>query len=312
MDAGRFVAVSIVVALALCATVAAAQAKLDSAAIERITGLKSTYSEKENVVKVSSPRSDVKIRVDGWSMPPFMGLTSWAAFTPGHGHDAMVMGDIVLLQDEVNPAMSAALDSGLDVTALHNHFFFDEPKVYFMHIGGAGDVEKLAGAVKQVLEKVKEVRGRTPQPATRFQGQAIPETSAISADPLEKVLGVKGQASNGMFKAVWGRDAQMHGTKIAAEMGVNTWAAFAGTDDNAVVDGDFAMLEDELQPVLRAMRKAGINIVSIHSHMAQETPRILFLHYWGRGRAQDLARALHSTLDAQSAASGGTAHQRSR
>jgi hypothetical protein len=310
MDAGRFVAVSIAVALALCATVAAAQAKLDGAAIERMTGLKSTYSEKENVVKVTSPRSDVKIRVDGWSMPPFMGLTSWAAFTPDHGHDAMVMGDIVLLQDEVYPAMSAALDSGLEVAALHNHFFFDEPKVYFMHVGGAGDVEKLAGAVRQVLEKVKEVRGRTPQPASRFAGPAIPEQSSITAGPLESILGVKGQASNGMFKAVWGRDAQMHGTKIAAEMGVNTWAAFAGTDENAVVDGDFAMLENELQAVLRSLRKGGINIVSIHSHMAQETPRTLFLHYWGRGQAADLARALRETLDAQSTAAGASTPRR--
>jgi hypothetical protein len=293
---------SIAVALAVSANaVHSADRKLDTAKIEQITGLKGAYSEKENVFKVSSPRSDPKIRVDGWAMPPFMGLTSWAAFTPGRDGQGMVMGDIVLMQDEVNPAMSAALDAGLTVTALHNHFFFDEPKVYFMHIGGDGDVAKLAAGVRNVLGTVAEIRSKDPQPGTGFPGSALPEQSAISAAPLEKILGVKGQSSNGMFKAVWGRTAQMHSIRIGSEMGVNTWAAFAGSDDNAVVDGDFAMRENELQTVLRTMRKEGINIVAIHSHMAGETPRTLFLHYWARGKAEDLARALRRTLDAQRA-----------
>src|ERR671929_560186 len=131
------------IALAFATPAALAQAKgapkkLDTAKIEQITGMKGTYNEKENVFKVTMPRNDVKVSVDGWTMPPFMGLGPWAAFTPYHG-GAMVMGDMVLFQDEVNPAISAALVSGLDVTALHNHFFYDEPKVYFMHIGGHGD-----------------------------------------------------------------------------------------------------------------------------------------------------------------------------
>jgi hypothetical protein len=282
------------------------------AMIEQITGLKGAYSEKEKVFKVSSPRTDRQIQVDGWTMPPFMGLTSWAAFTLGAGHRAMVMGDMVLFQDEVNPVMSAAFDAGLAVTALHNHFFYDEPKVYFMHIGGEGEAEKLATGVRSVFDKVGAIRSANPVPAARFEGPAIPEKSAISPEPLDTILGVKGQASNGMFKAVWGRTAQMHGMAIGSEMGVNTWAAFAGEDDNAVMDGDFAMLESELQPVLRSMRKEGINIVSIHSHMAGETPRILFLHYWGRGKARDLAQALRRTLDVQRSAgltnAGHTAH----
>src|SRR5262245_41166033 len=103
-------------------------ANLDTAAIERITGLKGALNTNEGVFKVTAPRNDVKISVDGWTMPPFMGLASWAAFTPGKMGGTMVMGDTVLFQDEVNPAMSAALDNGLSVTALHNHFFFDEPK----------------------------------------------------------------------------------------------------------------------------------------------------------------------------------------
>src|SRR5213596_1943707 len=144
--------------LAIAATLPlAANAALDTNRVEQITGVKGAWSAAEGVFKITAPRSDVKIAVDGWTMPPFMGLTSWAAFTEGKKEEAMVMGDLVLLQDEVNPVMSAALESGLSVTALHNHFFFDEPKVYFMHIGGEGAVEKLAGGVRKALDRVKEI-----------------------------------------------------------------------------------------------------------------------------------------------------------
>jgi hypothetical protein len=283
-------------------TAMAAGAKLDTAKIEQITGMKGTYNERENVFKVTAPRTDVQVSVDGWKMPPFMGLGPWAAFTPHHS-DAMVMGDMVLFQDEVNPAMSAALDSGLAVTALHNHFLFDEPKVYFMHIEGEGAADKLAAGVRAIFDKVKEIRADNSQPATMFPGERIPEESSITAQPLEGILGLKGQSNNGMFKVVIGRPAKMHGTPIGAEMGVNTWAAFAGSDDNAVVDGDFAMLESELQPVLKSMRKGGINIVAIHHHMSEEKPKFLFLHYWGRGKAEDLAQTLKRSLAAQKASS---------
>ncbi len=276
-------------------------AALDTAAIEQATALKGTFSKEENVFKVSKPRGDVKIAVDGWGMPPFMGLTSWAAFTPAHDGQTMMMGDTVLLEDEVNPAMSAALDSGLEVTALHNHFFFDEPKVYFMHIAGMGDAAKLAAAVKKIYDKIAEVRAAQPQAQKAFSGARIAASNAISPQPLEKILATKGQAKDGMFKIVIGRSAAMHGTAVAKEMGVNTWAAFAGTDDEAVVDGDFAMTEAQLQPVLKTMRHEGINIVAIHQHMTGEEPRILFLHYWGKGKAADLARALKLALDAQAA-----------
>jgi hypothetical protein len=290
---------AIILLLVFSSAVFAAAGKIDSATIEQVTGAKGTYSEKENVLKVSSARNDIKVQVDGWAMPPFMGLTSYAAFTPVKGKQLMLMGDTVLLQDEVNPAMSAALDAGLEVTALHNHFFYDQPRIYFMHIGGTGDAQKLATGVKAVWDKIKEVREAGKEPAERFAGEAMPAQNSINADPLQKILGTQGQANNGMFKAVFGLSSQMHGVKFGNEMGLNTWAAFAGTDDNAVVDGDFAMHENELQTVLRSMRKEGINVVSIHSHMAGEQPKILFMHYWGRGKADDLARAVRKTLDAQ-------------
>jgi hypothetical protein len=271
---------------------------LDTSRIDQLTGLKGALSKEEGVYKVTSPRTDIKIAVDGWTMPPFMGLTSWAAFKAGT-HGAMVMGDMVLMQDEVNPAMTAAFDGGLDVTALHNHFFFDQPKVYFMHIGGEGDPEKLARAVRAVLDKVKGVRAASATPADNFGGGKLPPASSINAAPLQEILGNKGDARDGMFKATFGRTVKMHSVEAGKDMGVNTWAAFAGSDDNAVVDGDFAVKEDELQPVLRVLRQHGINIVAIHSHMTHEQPRILFLHYWGKGKAADLAKAIKAALDTQ-------------
>ena len=169
-----------------------------------------------------------------------------------------------------------------------------------MHIGGEGSTEKLATAVRKVWDKLKEIRTANPQPTTTFGSTPLPAQNSITSKALEDVLGMKGQANNGMFKVVIGRTAKMMDTEVGKEMGVNTWAAFAGADDNAVVDGDFAVLEDELQPVLKSLRLDRINIVAIHSHMTHENPRILFLHYWGRGKAGDLAKALKAALATQS------------
>ena len=266
----------------------------NTARIDELTGLKGKMNEKEGVYKVTFPRGDVKVVVDGWSMPPFMGLGTWAAFTATND-GAMVMGDTVLFEDEVNAAMSAALDNGLSVTALHNHFFFDRPKLFFMHIEGEGPLEKLASAVRKVYDTTKAIRGPDPKPAESFSvvGQtSLPDKSSITAAPLNEIFGVQGEAKDGMVKFTIGRPAKMHGVTIDKEMGVNTWAAFAGSDDNAVVDGDFAVTEDELQPVLKSLLKNRINIVAIHQHMTHEEPRIMFFHYWGRGSAKDLANAV--------------------
>jgi hypothetical protein len=276
-------------------------AGLDTAAIEQGTGLKGQLIAQESVFKVTKPRTDVKIQVDQWAMPPFMGLSSWAAFTPAHiNSQVAMMGDTVVFEDEVNPVMSAAFDAGLEVTALHNHFFFDDPKVYFMHIGGHGETRALAAGVKKVYDKISEIRAANPIPVKSFPGK-VASPSAITAAPLETALGINGQGNQGMFKVVIGRTATMDGLPIGKEMGVNTWAAFAGSDEEAVVDGDFAMLEGELQPVLRSMRNEGINIVAIHQHMSTEQPRYFFLHYWGKGKAVDLAQSLKRVLDAQAA-----------
>ena len=281
--------------LAICGVnIDISSAALDTAKIDQITGLKGKFNEKEGVYKVTFARDDVKVVVDGWAMPPFMGLGTWAAFTETN-NGAMVMGDTVLFEDEVNAAMSAALDNGLSVTALHNHFFFDQPKVFFMHIEGEGTVEKLASAVRKVYDTTKAIRGPDPKPAESFSvvGEpSLPEKNSIAAAPLNEIFGTQSESKDGMVKFTIGRPAKMHGVNIDKDMGVNTWAAFAGTDDNAIVDGDFAVTEDELQPVLRSLLKDKINIVAIHQHMTHEEPRIMFFHYWGRGRAKDLANAV--------------------
>ncbi len=279
------------------ATLALRAAPLDGERIQQHTGLKGAPAGA--TFKVTAPRNDVPITVDGRALPPFMGVTSWAAFSNGGRAEAMVMGDIVLFQDEVAPAMRAALDHGLAVTALHNHFFYDEPRVFFMHIGGEGTVDTLASGVHELFAAIKTVRAATPKPANSFGLPPLPVENKITAAPLEKILGTKLQANSGMAKAVFGRTVTMDcGCPADADSGVNTWAVFAGTDDSAVVDGDFAVLESELQPVLKSLTASGINVVAIHHHMTGETPRILFLHYWGRGSATALATSLKSALSA--------------
>jgi hypothetical protein len=298
----------VALSLALCplaslAAEPAAGSKLDTAKIEQAAGTKGTMNAEEGVFKVSFPRTDVKVTEDGTQMPPFLGLTSWAAFKPGMKDGAvMVMGDMVLFQDEVNPAMDAAFAGGLSVTALHNHFFYDEPKVYFMHIGGEGEAGQLAAGVKKIQDRVKEIRAASPEPAKMFGTRPLANKSSVAAVPLAGVLGGKPAEKDGMVKFTIGRTAKMPcGCEVGKEMGVNTWAAFYGTDDHAFVDGDFATFPGELQPVLHALRKAGINIVAIHSHLEGENPRVIFLHYWGVGPAGELAKGLKSALDAQAA-----------
>jgi hypothetical protein len=276
-------------------TCGATETTLDTAKIEQLTGVKGEMNTQEGVFKVSAPRTDLAVIAAGVKLTPPMGLTSWAAFRKA-GDQTMVMGDIVLLEDQVNPVMSVALSNGLEVTALHNHFFWDTPKVMFMHIGGMGPEETLAGAVGKVFATIKETgggKGNVPHV------ELDPAKTSLAPKPIEDILGVKGQLANGVYKITIGRTTQMHGHQVGNTMGVNTWVAFVGSDAMAVVDGDFAMLESELQPVLKALRGAGINIVAIHQHMTMESPRVIFLHYWGVGPTRALATGLQAALATQ-------------
>ena len=265
-------------------------AALDTARIEQLTGARGKLDTREGVFKVSVPRTDLSVTVGGVKLAPASGLTSWAAFERA-GAGEMVMGDLVLTENQVNPVMSAALESGLEVTALHNHFLGETPRVMFMHIAGTGGPTRLAEAVGRLFAMLHEPG--TPIPSADVD----PASTQLDTASIAGILGHRGDLGGGVYKVTIGRTAQMHGHPVGRTMGVNTWAAFAGTDDRAVVDGDFAMLESELQPVLRALRHADIQIVAIHQHMTEETPRIMFLHYWGVGRAADLARGVRAALD---------------
>ena len=272
-------------------------APLDAEKIGTAAGAKATTTP-DGVVRIGWPRSDVAVKVDGMPLKPFAGLGSWAAFTPTM-HGAMVMGDTVVFQDEVAPAMDAAFAGGLEVSGLHNHFFYDEPKVYFMHIGGEGEPEKMATAVKNVWDAIKKVRANSPQPATKFAGDT-PKAGTITAEKIEKILGQKGESQAGVVKVTIGREGTMHGMKIGGSMGLTTWAAFSGGDEMAAVDGDFIMTAEEVQSVLRALRKANLHVVALHNHMVGEQPAFYFVHFWGKGSAADLAMGLKSAFDAQS------------
>jgi hypothetical protein len=302
------VSISLAAVIALGAgtfALSGAERPLDAQRIANASGAKAT--QRDGVVRIEWPRTDVAVKVDGMPLKPFAGLGSWAAFTAAP-HGAMMMGDTVVFQDEVTPAMDAAFAHGLEVTALHNHFFYDEPKVYFMHIGGHGDPETLAAAVKGVWDAIKKVRANQTTPARTFGGE-IPREGTIDATAIEKILQHKSQTRDGVVKASIGRQGAMHQVKVGEPMGLNTWAAFSGSDQLAVVDGDFIMTAEEVQPVLHALRKAGVHIVALHNHMIGERPAFFFLHFWGKGSTQELAQAVKAALDAQKKATSQAGRQ---
>ncbi len=279
--------------------------RLDTDRIAAASGSRPTVAP-DGVVRIAWPRADVRVSVDGMPLKPFAGLGSWASFTKAP-HGAMVMGDTVVFQDEVAPAMDAAFAHGLEVTGLHNHFFYDEPKVYFMHVGGRGEPEALASGIKAVWDAIKKVRAVAPMPSMGFDGNG-PEADEVPAAMVEEVIGHKPQVQDGIVKVTIGREGTMHGVKVGGSMGLTTWAAFGGGNAHATIDGDFIMAAEEVQPVLRALRKSDINIVALHNHMVGEQPAFYFVHFWGKGPARDLAKGFRSALDAQKAVPIATGH----
>jgi Domain of Unknown Function (DUF1259) len=288
--------VSIVVGLSFSSAPSFA-ASLDADAIGKAAGI-AAKTQADGVVRIGWSRADVPVTVDGMKFPPAAGLGSWAAFAPMPGGRAMVMGDTVVFQDEVDAAMDAAFAHGLSVTALHNHFFYDEPKVFFMHIEGNGSPNELAADVKAVWDAIKAVRAARPQPADGFGG-ATPEPGKLDAEALGKIVGHPASMSDGVAKISVEAKGRTQGEPIGASMGLITWAAFSGSDSHAAMDGDFIMTGSEVQPVLHALREAGIHIVALHNHMIGTQPDFYFTHFWGKGKAADLARGFRAALDAQ-------------
>ena len=251
---------------------------------------------KDSVLKVNIPRNDVKVTVAGVSTPTPFGFGGWVAMTKGDGGDQVLMGDLVLLQDEVNPVMSALLDNGFDVTALHNHFFWDEPRMYYMHVHGHGPAAELAQKLKPAITLIGKSSGGSAPGAPA--APAPPNT--LNTARLAEMVGAQGEQSGAVYKITLPRSdlkvVEM-GATINARMGLNTWAAFTGTDDKAAIAGDVAMLESELTPVLKALRKNGLDIVAIHHHMTADRPMIIFLHYWGTGPADKLASGFKAAVN---------------
>jgi len=257
---------------------------------------------KAGVLKVNIPRNDLKITIQGVSTPTPFGFGGWIALTKGTDGTDVMMGDLVLLQEEVNPVMSALLDNGIEITALHNHFFWDDPHVFFMHVHGHGKAADLARRVKPGLDLIGHVTPFATVPASSGG-------TALDTAKLAKIVGHDGEQSGVVYKITVGRDdlgMKEHGATINARMGLNTWAAFVGTQEDAAIAGDVAMLENEITPVLKALRKNGLDVVAIHHHMTEDRPVVIFLHYWGRGPAEKLATSFKAALD--ELGKGGPAH----
>jgi hypothetical protein len=292
---------AIITCLVMLATIMQAQAQdmpVDYQAVLKTLDKKGDY--KANVLKVNIPRNDLSVTVDGVSTPTPFGFGGWLAMTKGNGGMNVMMGDLVLLEDEVNPVMSALLDSGLEVTALHNHFFWEQPRLFYMHVMGHGKPADLAQKVKPAVDLIGHVPSNRGSAAPSSSTNAALSQGQIDTAKIVKLVGHEGEQTGAVYKITVGREdlsVKEKGATINARMGLNTWASFTGTDENAVIAGDVAMLESEVQPVLKALRRNGLDVVAIHHHMTEARPMIIFLHYWGKGPADKLANGFKSALN---------------
>ena len=287
--------------LMVTSTRALAQTPADYQAV--LTALGRTGDFKDGVLKVNIPRGDLKVVIGQRAAPTPFGFGGWVALTKGTGGTDVLMGDLVLTEDEVNPVMSALLDNGLEVTALHNHFFWEQPRIFYMHVHGTGTAADLAKRLSPALALI-------PKPATPAPPNApAPALPSMDTAGLAKIVGREGEQTGPVYKITIGRpDINLvdHGAKINARMGLNTWAAFAGSDADAMVAGDVAMLASEVNSVLKAFRSNGINVVAIHHHMTGGSPTVYFLHYYGTGGAAKLATGVKAAID--QLGKGGATH----
>jgi hypothetical protein len=283
----------LIATLVLAQPVLAQEMPADYAAVLKTLGRQGDF--KDGVLKVNIPRTDLSVSVDDVATPTPFGFGGWIALARGDHGDVM-MGDLVLVEEEVNPVMSAVLDNGLNVTALHNHFFYETPRIFYMHVHGHGAPADIAKRIAPALALI----GKTPsrQPGAAAAGKPI--EGKLDTARLATIVGHQGEQSGSVYKITIGRPdipLEEMGVTINARMGLNTWAAFYGSDADAVVAGDVAMRAEEVTPVLKALRANGIEIVAIHHHMTATEPTVYFLHYWGRGPAQKLAAGVREAID---------------
>jgi hypothetical protein len=267
---------------------------LDTLVIERVIGMKGKFNNGE--YKITVPQNDLNVQVDDFKIIPAMGLGTWIDFAPS-ADGAMIMGDLVLTETDLKPVQQEVIRQGLTITAIHNHFVRNHPNIMYMHVGGSGDLEQVAQKAKVVLNKIAELRSGDPSKGTA-SNEAVPNT--LETKRLDDIVGYKAEMSKGVYKYTIGRpdvNLKEHGVTVTTFMGFNTWAAFQGTPERAAVAGDFTMLENEVAPVIKALVENGIEVVAVHNHMVHEQPRIFFLHYWGIGNAEALAKGLRAALD---------------
>ena len=246
------------------------------------------------------PRSDLKATLDGVAIKPALALSSWAAFEP-IGDDAMVMGDLVLTQDEVNPVMSRLLATGFTITALHNHLLRSAPTTMYMHISAHGDPVRLAQALREGLSL-----SRTPiaSPSRNSQppsaGAGISPPLDLDMAGLDRLMGAKGKANGGVYQFGYPRAEKImdSGMVTPASMGTSTAINFQPTGGGrAAITGDFVMIASEVDPVMKALRAGGIEVTALHNHMLSDEPRLFFMHFWANRDAATLAKGLRSALD---------------
>jgi hypothetical protein len=285
---------SLVTIGAICASISLANAQaIGWQKVDDAFGRKPAVVAGE-VHRYGFPRTDLNVTLDGVTIKPALALGGWVALKPTHD-DAMVMGDLVLLETEINPVMAKMIENGLDITAVHNHLLRADPATFYMHIGGHGDPVKLATAIHDALSVSK----------TPLQPPAAPaQPPAIDLDTaqLDQIIGAKGQANGGVYQfGVPRRDSvTMDGMAItpAGPMGLATGIGFQPTGDGkAAITGDFVMVSSEVNPVIKTLRASDIEVTALHSHMLDEQPRLFFMHFWANDDAIKLAKGLRTALD---------------
>jgi hypothetical protein len=268
------------------------------AALDAALGKKGKYIEDEGVYTTGLPRTDLKVSVKGEAVPTPLGFGGWVSVKRTlDGRSAVLMSDTVLLEEEVNPLITAAHANGLEISAIHNHFFYEQPRIFYMHIHGMGDAADLANRYARAISATRLFPANQPPagPPPERTGKEIFDLSA-----LDKIVGSSGTVNGTTYKYVIGRDdvtVRAMGAHITKNIGLNTWASFAGTADAAHIAGDFAMLPEEVNPVVRTLRANNIEVVAVHNHMIGEEPRMMFLHYYGRGPAATLAQGFRAGLE---------------
>ncbi len=267
-------------------------------AIEEAMGKKGTYKEDEATHTTPLPRNDLKMTVKGEAVPIPFGFGGWVAIKKTvDGKTAMLMSDTVLLQEEVNLLISAAHANGLEISAIHNHFFYEEPRIFYMHLHGMGTPAELATKFAATIRESKLSPANQPQQVTA-SGPTGKEHFDIPA--LDAIVKHSGTVNGPTYKYTVGRadlTIMAMGAEMTASIGLNSWASFAGNHDQAHIAGDIAMLQPEVNPVINVLRQHGLEVVALHNHMLGDDPHMIFLHYYGRGPAATLARGFRAALN---------------